>query len=138
MVYLLTKFLRLSIVAKTIWCIQNFLTMEFYRKICNNCYWSSVYSNKHNLFKQILLLLISIIPLLFFSFFYSPTDPANLKRSSFFIKLVNLFYGLKISAKEFINFISNRIILLSDSLVNTEQIKFKSPDIITLESSYLI
>ncbi|MFZ1323437.1 MAG: hypothetical protein WAT71_17945 [Ignavibacteria bacterium] len=138
MIYLLKKFLKISFVAKTIWCIQNFLTMEFYRKICNNCYWSSVYSDKHNVFKQSLLLVLSIIPILFFSFFYSPTDPANLKRSSFFIKLANLFYGLKICVKKYINFISNKLILLSGSLVDTERIKFKSPDIITLESSYLI
>ncbi|MBK9333514.1 MAG: hypothetical protein IPM96_14210 [Ignavibacteria bacterium] len=135
--YLLNKFLSLSVISKFVWCLQNFLTMEFYRKICNNCYWSSVYSRKHNIFKQSLLLLVSIIPL-FFSFFYSPADPANLNRSSFYTKLISLFTGLKISAKHLINIISNKIILLSDSLVNTERIKFKSPDIITLDSSYLI
>ena len=136
--YLFKKFLSLSLISKFIWCLQNFLTMEFYRKICNNCYWSSVYSGKHNIFKQSLLLLVSIIPLLFSSFFYSPADPANLNRSSFYSKLIFLFSGLKISAKHFRNIISNKIILLSDSLVNTERIKFKSPDIITLDSSYLI
>ena len=136
--YLLNKFLSLSVISKFVWCLQNFLTMEFYRKICNNCYWSSVYSGKKNILKQSLLLLVSIIPLLFFSFFYSPADPANLNRSSFYTKLISLFTGLKISAKHLINFISNKIILLSDSLVNTERIKFKSPDIITLDSSYLI
>ncbi len=138
MKYLLNKFLSLSFISKFVWCLQNFLTMEFYRKICNNCYWSSVYSGRHNIFKQSLLLIVSIIPLLFFSFFYSPADPANLNRSSFYTKLISVFFGLKISAKHLLNIISNKIILLSDSLVNTERIKFKSPDIITLESSYLI
>ncbi|MBS1517336.1 MAG: hypothetical protein JSS91_04545 [Bacteroidetes bacterium] len=130
--------LHAALISKTVWCFQNFLTMEFYRKICNNCYWSSVYSEKHNLFRQIVLLLLSIIPLLFLSFFYSPKDPANLNRSSFYTKLVNLFTGLIISTGKFIDFISNKLILLSDSLVNTEKVKFRSPDIITLDSSYLI
>ncbi|MBK9334570.1 MAG: hypothetical protein IPM96_19740 [Ignavibacteria bacterium] len=73
--------------------------MEFYRKICNNCYWSSVYSGKKNILKQSLLLLVSIIPLLFFALSYSPADPANLNRSSFYTKLISLFTGLKIQRK---------------------------------------
>jgi len=34
---------------KTAWCFQHFLTMEFYRKICDKCYWSNIYDPKHSL-----------------------------------------------------------------------------------------
>ncbi len=67
---------------KIAWCLQNFLTMEFYRKICNKCYWNNVYSKEHSVWKNTLLVIISILPVLFLSFFYLPTDPANSSRSS--------------------------------------------------------
>jgi len=80
---------------KLTWCLQNFLTMEFYRKICNNYYWSNFYDSRHSFFKQTVILIVSFVSMMFFSFFYLPTDPANLKKASLIIKSVRFITAFR-------------------------------------------
>ena len=123
---------------KTIWCFQNFLTMEFYRKICNKCYWSNVYSSKNSVTKKIIILSVSFIALMFFSFFYLPTDPANSKKSFSFLKISNFLTGFKMVLKSILNCISNKIIIFSSSVINLLKINFYSHDILKMNSALLI
>ena len=123
---------------KTAWCLQNFLTMEFYRKICNKCYWSNIYNSKHSFVKQSLILFISIVPVLFFSFFYLPTDPANSNKSSYSMILRNFVTNFRIHLQNAISNLSNKILQHSSSFIDSQQAKFKSRDILISKSSLLV
>lgn len=123
---------------KISWCFQNFLTMEFYRKICNKCYWSNIYNKKHSLIKQTLLLIVSVIPVLFLSFFYMPTDPANLNKSSFLLRLRNYISTISINLNNILQSISNKVIQLSSSFIDLVQIKYVHRDILEINSTLLI
>ncbi|MBV6477609.1 MAG: hypothetical protein HGGPFJEG_00348 [Ignavibacteria bacterium] len=83
---------------KVSWCLQNFLTMEFYRKICNNYYWSNIYNTKHNIIKQSLIIFVSFLSMMFFSFFYLPTDPANINKTSFILKSIKYISEFKLNS----------------------------------------
>ncbi len=138
MIYLIKIFFNYKFLRKTFWCFQNFLTMEFYRKICNNCYWSNIYNSKHSIVKQSLILFVSFISVLFFSFFYLPTDPANLNKSSFLLRLRYYFSIFRINLKSSLQNISNKIILLSSSFIDILKIKFVHRDILELKASLQI
>ncbi len=137
MLYLLKIFLYKSI-DKISWCFQNFLTMEFYRKICNKCYWSNIYNTKHSIVKQSLILFVSFIPLLFLSFFYMPTDPANLNKSSFLLRIRNYISEFSINLNSILQSISNKIIQLSSSFIDLIQINFVHRDILEINSTLRI
>ncbi|MDQ3020072.1 MAG: hypothetical protein M3R36_05825 [Bacteroidota bacterium] len=123
---------------KTSWCFQNFLMMEFYRKICNKCYWSNIYNSKHCKAKKLLILAVSFISVLFFSFFYLPTDPANTNKSSYFIRLKDFIANFKLRLQRILNNISIMARFLTSSFINLLQLSFIQRDIITLKSSLLI
>ncbi|MCB0728941.1 MAG: hypothetical protein R2942_18120 [Ignavibacteria bacterium] len=123
---------------KFIWCLQNFLTMEFYRKICNKCYWSNIYNSHHSYLKQSVILLISFISVLFFSFFYMPTDPANSNKVSYYLRIKNYLLILKSNIKTFINGIHINIIMKTGSFFEFIQTSFKSRDILIAKSSFQI
>jgi hypothetical protein len=125
-------------ILKTTWCMQHFLTMEFYRKICNKCYWNNIYSSRQSKTKKIFILTVSFISLMFLSFFYLPTDPANSNRSSYYLKVIDFLSGFKICMKNILNCISNQIIIFSNSVINLRDIVFYNPDIINTNSSLLI
>jgi len=138
MAFLISLFFYNEFMKKTLWCLQHFLTMEFYRKICNKCYWSSIYNSKRSVFKKTFILTISFLSLMFFSFFYLPTDPANTNKSSYFLRAINYIADFKFGLKNIFDFISNQIILMSLSHINLEKISVISTDIIKLKSSYRI
>ena len=138
MLYLIKIIFNYKLLKKTFWCFQNFLTMEFYRKICNNCYWSNIYNSKHSIVKQSLILFVSFLSVLFFSFFYLPTDPANLNKSSFLLRLRYYFSIFRINIKNTIRNISNKIIQLSSSYIDILQIKFVQRDILELKAALQI
>ncbi len=138
MLFLLEILFRNSFFKKTSWCFQNFLTMEFYRKICNNWYWSNIYNSRHSILKQSLILLVSFVSVLFFSFFYMPTDPANTNKFSYSLRMVNFISNTRINLRNIFNSISNKIIRLSTSIINITKVTANSPDILNLNSSLLI
>lgn len=102
---------------KTIWCFQNFLTMEFYRKICNKCYWSNIYNSRHSFIKQSLIIAVSFLPLMFLSFFYMPTDPANSNKSSFILRTIKFITFLRVLLGNSFNKISDLTLKLLSSPV---------------------
>lgn len=123
---------------KTSWCFQHFLTMEFYRKICNKCYWSSVYSSRQSFVKKILILTVSVVSLMFLSFFYMPTDPANSDNSSYYIRIKNFYTGIILSFKNNLINISNQIIVFSSSVINLQKINLLRCEVYKLNSALLI
>ncbi len=123
---------------KVSWCCQHFLTMEFYRKICNKCYWSNVYSSKHSIVKNILIIGLSFLTAMFFSFFYLPTDPANSNRNSYYRKVINFLSGFKLSLQNLLNCISNQIIIFASSVINLQNIKFHYVELFKLKSALQI
>lgn len=123
---------------KFIWCLQNFLTMEFYRKICNNCYWSNLYNTHHSYLKRSVILAISFISVLFFSFFYMPTDPANSNKVSFYLRIKSYFLILISGIIKFINSVYFNILMKSSSFLEFIQTSYKSRDILIAKSSFQI
>jgi tryptophan-rich sensory protein len=132
-ILLLKKFFR-----KTSWCLQHFLTMEFYRKICNNCYWSNFCKTRQSPVNQILIVLVSFASILFMSFFYLPTDPANSNKFSFYLRWISFLSSLKINIRSLLNKISNKIIFLSSSVIDITINRFIQAETVTLNSSFRI
>ena len=81
---------------KTTWVLQNFLTMECYRKLCYKCYWKKVQPHTLSYKRRILLILFSIMFAACTLFFYSPNDPANSRSSAFLVRLVKIIGTIKI------------------------------------------
>ncbi|MBP9095944.1 MAG: hypothetical protein KBG21_05000 [Ignavibacteria bacterium] len=123
---------------KLIWCLQNFLTMEFYRKICNNCYWSNIYNTHHSYVKRSVILAISFVSVLFFSFFYMPTDPANSNKASYYLRIRNYLLTLKIGITDFVKGVHINILMRSKMFLDFIQSSFSGRDILVLKSSYRI
>jgi len=123
---------------KISWCMQNFLTMEFYRKICNKCYWSNVYNSRHSVLTKLFILLISFSALMFFSFFYLPTDPANSHSASYLVRAVSFLLKFRLTVENTFNCISNSVIRLAFAFINLLQINLRSYDLLKLKTSLLI
>ena len=123
---------------KLIWCLQNFLTMEFYRKICNNCYWSNIYNTHHSYVKRSVILAISFVSVLFFSFFYMPMDPANSNKASYYLRIRNYLLTLKIGITDFVKGVHINILMRSKMFLDFIQSSFSGRDILVLKSSYRI
>lgn len=138
MSFILRIFLFKGFFRKASWCFQNFLTMEFYRKICNKCYWSNVYNSKHSKAKQSLILAISFISVLFFSFFYLPTDPANTNKSSYYLRLKIFVANFKTSVQGILDGVSTQARFVTSSFINQLHLSLVNKNIINLKSSLLI
>ena len=81
---------------KTTWVLQNFLTMECYRKLCYKCYWKKVQPHTLSYKRRTFLIIFSIMFAIFTSFFYSPNDPANSRSSAYLVRLVKIISIIKI------------------------------------------
>lgn len=125
-----------GILPKISWCIQNFLTMEFYRKICRKCYWNNVYKSESTFLKNTLLLLVSILPLLFLSFFYLPTDPANSSKTSSALRSIKLFLLLRLRSAFAIDSLAEKTIYIASFRLDMKKI-FSSGDDLCLSYSVL-
>ncbi len=101
-----------KLLPKISWCLQNFLTMEFYRKICRKCYWNNIYEKEHSVLKNTLLILVSILPLMFLSFFYQPTDPANSNKTSSALRSIKLFLLLRLKFGAMLDSFSDKVLSL--------------------------
>lgn len=80
---LLGKLLR-----KTVWVLNNFLTMACYRKLCNRLYWKKIQPGTTSYTTRCWFIFLSVISAVWLAFFYDPTDPANLNSPS---RLLSLF-----------------------------------------------
>jgi len=68
--------LRNNFVSKLIWVLNNFLTMQCYRKLCNRFYWNKLAPNTLSYRTRFWMILFSVITALLLAFYYDPSDPA--------------------------------------------------------------
>lgn len=131
--FMMKQFLLLfcfdKFMTKISWGFQNFLTMEFYRKICYKCYWNNVYNKKHSVLKNSVFILISVLPALFMSFFYLPTDPANSSRASSELRSLKLLSFIRLKFGVIIDSISDKIINLPSFYINLSRISSSRDDL---------
>lgn len=121
------------------WASQHFLTMEFYRRICNRYYWKRIKPGTVSFLERIFWVIISVFFFSFSSPFYSASDPANLVNNKFNYK-IRKYYILLISFyKKYISQIykvSNFISL--EHQHQPSYYKNTNRYILTLKSSFLI
>ncbi|MCX7877278.1 MAG: hypothetical protein N2510_01405 [Ignavibacteria bacterium] len=77
--------LETEIVSKLIWVLNNFLTMEFYRKLCNKLYWKKLKPNTASYNTRFWMILFSALSAIWLAFYFNPSDPANTRSSAFII-----------------------------------------------------
>lgn len=74
--------LHRKLLAKTIWVIEHFLTMECYRKLCSRLYWRKLQPGTASYTTRCWLIFLSALSAVWLAFFYDPIDPANLSSPS--------------------------------------------------------
>lgn len=90
-IFLQIKLIKNSeFLAKTIWVLNNFLTMEFYRKLCNNLYWKKLTPHTASYNTRFWMIVFTALSVIWLAFFYNPNDPTNSKSSGFLILLFAL------------------------------------------------
>ncbi len=97
--------LKSEFISKVIWVLNNFLTMEFYRKICNNLYWKRLTPHTASYNTRFWMIIFTALSMIWLAFYYNPTDPANANSSGFIILLFALIF--KRSGISFLSFIKN-------------------------------
>ena len=85
-------FLRTEFIAKVIWVLNNFLTMEFYRKICNRLYWKKLTPHTASYNTRFWMIIFTALSAIWLAFYYNPNDPANSNSSGFIILLFALVF----------------------------------------------
>src|SRR5437016_3943788 len=90
--YNLRYYLTAKFVSKLIWVINNFLTMECYRKLCNKLYWKKLTPGTLSYKTRLWVIVLSALSAIWLAFFFDPTDPANLNSPSRFISLSKKLY----------------------------------------------
>ncbi len=92
-IYLQIKLLwKSEFIAKLIWVLNNFLTMEFYRKLCNNLYWKRLAPHTAGYNTRFWMIIFTALSMIWLAFYYNPGDPANSNSSGFIILLFALIY----------------------------------------------
>jgi len=84
--------LKSEFLAKVIWVLNHFLTMEFYRKLCNNLYWKRLTPHTASYNTRFWMIIFTAMSLIWVAFYYNPTDPANANSSGFIILLFALIF----------------------------------------------
>ena len=131
MAIFLLKFCFIKFFEKLSWGFQNFLTMEFYRKICYKCYWNNVYDKNHSVLKNSILLLISVLPAMFMSFFYLPTDPANSSKASSTLSTLSILSFIRLKFGAVFDSISKKIINLPSFFIDMSKSVANQGDLFT-------
>ena len=131
MALFLLKFCFIKFIEKLSWGFQNFLTREFYRKICYKCYWNNVYDKNHSVLKNTILLIISVLPIMFMSFFYLPTDPANSSRASSTLKSLSILSIIRLKFGAVFDSISKKIINLPSFFIDMSRSVANKGDLFT-------
>jgi hypothetical protein len=83
-------FFKLEFFAKVIWVMSNFLTMEFYRKLCNRFYWKKLTPNTISYRTRFWMIVFSAITALLLAFYYDPSDPACSFSSGYIVLLASI------------------------------------------------
>jgi hypothetical protein len=105
------KLSQLKYIAKIIWVLNNFLRMEFYRKLCNKLYWKKLQPGTLPYTTRCWLIIISALSAVWLAFFFDPVDPTNSNSPSnlitqfsrYFRKLESSLFSLIHTSKNFYN-----------------------------------
>jgi len=85
-------FLHAKLFAKIVWVLNNFLTMECYRKLCNNLYWKKLKPGTVPYTTRCWMIVLTAISAIWLAFYFNPTDPANSNSSSSLIKRLSCLF----------------------------------------------
>lgn len=96
-------FLKTSLVSKIIWVLNNFLTMEFYRKICNNFYWKKLTPDTASYRTRFWMIVLTAFTALLLAFYYDPSDPTYSFKAGCLIIFATII--IRHSSKHFISFL---------------------------------
>lgn len=96
-------YLKLDFFAKVIWVLNNFLTMEFYRKLCNNFYWKKLTPNSISYRTRFWMIVLSAITALLLAFYYDPSDPTCSFRAGYIVLIASI--ALAYSSSTLISFL---------------------------------
>ena len=77
---------------KLIWVLNNFLTMECYRKLCNKLYWKKLKPGTMSYTTRCWLIFVTALSMIWLAFFFDPLDPDYSKSSSRFFFLISNIY----------------------------------------------
>ena len=77
-----------KIVANIIWVLNNFLTMQCYRKLCNELYWKKLTPGSVSSKTRLWLIIIGALSAVWLAFFFDPTDPTSSLSFSLIIALL--------------------------------------------------
>lgn len=86
--YYISLFVESSLVRKTNWVLNHFLTMQCYRRLCNRLYWKKLKPGTLPYATRCWLIILSAVSVIWFAFFFDPTDPTNSKSPSRLIQLI--------------------------------------------------
>jgi len=73
--FYINYFLRSKYVDKIIWVLNNFLTMECYRKLCNKLYWKRLKPGTIHYTTRLWIIILSALSVILLAFFFDPMDP---------------------------------------------------------------
>lgn len=84
-------FITKRIFGKIIWASNHFLTMEFYRKLCNRLYWKKLEPGSIPYTTRCWLIFLSAISVIWLAFFFDPMDPNYSKSPSNIISNISKY-----------------------------------------------
>ena len=96
-------YLKLELLDKVIWVLNNFLTMEFYRKLCNSFYWKKLTPNTISYRTRFWMIVLSAITALLLAFYYDPSDPTCSLQSGYLVLFASI--ALAYSSSTLISFL---------------------------------
>ena len=73
----LRYFIHRRVLNKILWVLNNFLTMECYRKLCNKLYWKKLTPGTVPYKTRLWIIIISALSAVWLAFFFDPTDPTS-------------------------------------------------------------
>lgn len=74
-----------------IWASNHFLTMKFYRKLCNRLYWKKLEPGSIPYTTRCWLIFISAVSVIWIAFFFDPMDPNYSKSPSNIISNISKY-----------------------------------------------
>jgi hypothetical protein len=135
-------FLRKKFVSKLIWVMNNFLTMECYRELCNRFYWKKLNPNTVSYRTRFWMIMLSVFSAMLLAFYYDPSDPTYTFKSGCIILLSalsvrhsykNLMSTLRFYSKNTVHTIS----CLSFSILDSKNISLWRSQLSYLRTSSL-
>lgn len=123
----LKYFSHLKPVEKTIWVMNHFLTMECYRKLCNNLYWKKLQPGTIPYTTRLWMIILTVFTSVWLAFFFDPIDPANSRSYDRFVVSIKKLVNNIISQISDIFNASNKVVVyikhvLQDNILNIENI----------------